>query len=124
MIFALLFCLLAIHGTGPVEVWLFFYNPTGRVSISSEYCMPDGDYALQCFVPDGKAEIPLTISAPCSLDRVPVLVSEDWKGRRRSVHWEYLRNDAPCVHRQILPIAWNDYTPSTEPIKEQLKEQP
>lgn len=114
MIYALIIAILTIQNPGPIEVWLFYYNPAGHVSITSEYCTPDGDYALQCFVPEGETKIPLTISAPCSFDRVPVLVSEDWRGRRRSVYWEYLRNDAQCVHRQLMPIIQHDWQPGTK----------
>lgn len=114
MIYALIIYLLTLQNPGPLEVWLFYYNPAGKVTISNEYCTLDGTTALQCWIPDGVDSLELTITAPCSLDRVPVLVSEDWRGRRRSVHWEYVSNNAPCVHRQILPVIWNDYQPDVK----------
>lgn len=114
MIYALIIALLTLNNPGPVEVWLFFYNPAGKVTISNEYCTLDSPTVLQCWIPDGVDALELTITAPCHLDRVPVLVSEDWRGARRSVHWEYLPNPKPCGSRLILPLVFSGYDPNTK----------
>jgi hypothetical protein len=119
MLIAFLVYLLTFHNVGPQEVWLFYYNPAGRITITSEHCTATDPWTSQCFIPAGVQTVELKVSAPCSLDTVPVLVSEDWRGPRRSVHWEYLPNAAPCVHRQIFTMVWNDYTPGA---KEDTKE--
>jgi hypothetical protein len=114
IVYALITVMLMLHNAGPQEVWLFHYNAAGRITIRSEYCTATDPWTTQCFIPEGVQSVELSVSAPCALDRVPVLVSEDWRGRRRSVHWEYLPNSAPCVHRQILPMVWHYYQPDTK----------
>ena len=59
----------------------------------------------------------LSINAPCHMGTIPVLVSEDWRGARRRVYWTNIPNSAPCVHRQILPLVWNNWQPDTKEKK-------
>ena len=116
MIYALIIAILTLTNAGPQEVWLFYYHPAGKITIRNEHCTATDAWTSQCIIPAGVQALDLEIVAPCSLDPVPVLVSEDWKGRRRSVHWEYLRNTAPCVHRQILPLVWRDFDPAAKEL--------
>lgn len=104
VIYALIIYLLTLQNQGAVDVWLFYYNPAGKIAVENEYCLTDSPTISECLIPEGVTSLELKITAPCSLANVPVLVSEDWKGRRRKVYWTNIPNSAPCVRKLFFPF--------------------